>query len=133
MSKLGKFFRKGGLRRILRVLPAVASIIGGPVGRLAMPVVRVIGLLLSTPKSKPKSVVYGPTQKELRRKHVMEPKKKWYTSKTYGAVATTILSGIFMTFNPELQAAVAQYVGIAFTVVGFVFGILRKVTKQPIE
>jgi len=84
-------------------------------------------------------MVHGPTLKEInlkpkvtRRKRTMGT-KKWYTSKTYGAVATTILSGIFMTLNPELQAAVSQYVGIAFTVVGVVFGILRKATKQPIE
>ena len=135
MSRLGKFFRKGGLRRILSVVPVVAQIIGGPVGRIAGPVMRVVRLLLP----KPKSMVHGPTLKEInlkpkvtRRKRTMGT-KKWYTSKTYGVVAATILGGIFTMLSPELQEIVKEYTGQIITVGGIIFGILRKMTKQPIE
>ena len=59
--------------------------------------------------------------------------KKWYTSKTYGVVAATILGGIFTMLSPELQEIVKEYTGQIITVGGIIFGILRKMTKQPIE
>jgi len=134
LSRLGKFFRKGGLRRILSVVPVVAQIIGGPVGRIAGPVMRVVRLLLP----KPKSMVHGPTLKEInlkpkvtRRKRTMA-KKRWQ-SKTYRVVAVTILGGVFTMLSPELQAALSGYVGVIITAGGVIFGVLREVTKQPIE
>lgn len=85
----------------------------------------VVGLIV--PKKK-KRIMYGPY---VGKENKMA--KKWYTSKTYGAVATTILSGIFALLSPELQATLAQYVGQILVGVGVIFGILRKVTKQPLN
>lgn len=62
----------------------------------------------------------------------MEPKKKRWQSKTYRVVAVTVLGGVFTMLSPGLQATLSQYVGEIITVIAFVFGILREVTKQPV-
>jgi len=99
---------------------------------------RVVRLLLP----KPKSAVHGPTLKEImvvpkpkatRRKHTMEPKKKRWQSKTYRVVVVTVLGGVFTMLSPELQATLSKYVGEIMVAVGFIFGILREITKQPVR
>ena len=63
----------------------------------------------------------------------MEPKKKRWQSKTYRVVVVTVLGGVFTMLSPELQATLSKYVGEIMVAVGFIFGILREITKQPVR
>ena len=75
-------------------MPAVATIIGGPVGRIAGPVMRVVRMLLP----KPKGAVHGPTLKEImkvsaektRREIKMGLKSGVKTSEFWSTIGTVI-------------------------------------------
>lgn len=62
MSKFSKWIGKVNFKKVLEVGATIGAVVGGPVAKIALPVIKVVKLIV--PKKKKPNVVHGPYLRE---------------------------------------------------------------------